>query len=437
LNTNEIIETVRRVITDYTPLEGAVLNAALSGGSDSITLIFTLNELRKHYSFTLRALTVNYNLRGDESIRDRDFCKAYCLDNDIEWHCLEIDGKNLPDSSENALRDIRYKWFESFDGFTLTAHTADDNAETLLLNLIRGSGLSGLTGIPERRGKFIRPLLSVKKCDLTAMLKEIGQSFVTDSSNLTDDYNRNIIRNRVIPQLNLISPSFTEAATRLITLLRADNEYLEKAADDFPDIAAAPQALRLRKLRKFFTHNNLSPDYNKISKINNAIEDGMSVKISVGKNLYVAYCAKEHALSLKNETAIKTCRCNKIPMSDGDTACFCDKLLTFSVINSENFSKEEIVNIKLTQNAFDYDIINSDIFARTRENGDKYRRVNRDFDCKLKKLYTEFLTETERVNNILLCDNEGILWCEHFGCADRVKITENTKNIIIIKIDTV
>jgi tRNA(Ile)-lysidine synthase len=437
LNTNEIIETVRRVIIKYTPLEGAVLNVALSGGSDSIALACTLVSLRKEFSFTLRALTVNYNLRGDESIRYRDFCESFCRENDIEWHCLEVDGKNLHEASENALRDIRYEWFETFDGFTLTAHTADDNAETFLLNLIRGSGLSGLTAIPERRGNFIRPLLSVKKSELLVMLNEIGQSFVTDSSNLTDDYTRNIIRNRVIPEIESFSGSFTDAAARLITLLRADNDFLEKSAEDFPDIASAPTPLRLRKLRKFFTHNNLSPDYNKISKLSNAIEDGVNAKISVGKDLYITYCAENREISLKNETALTPCRCNKIPMSEGDTACFCDKLITFSVINSENFSKEEIVNIKLTQNAFDYDIINSDIFVRLRENGDKYRRVNRNFDCKLKKLYTEFLSETERQNNILLCDNEGILWCEHFGCAERAKITENTKNIIIIKVDTV
>jgi tRNA(Ile)-lysidine synthase len=437
LNTNEIIETVRRVITKYTPLEGVVINVALSGGSDSIALACALINLRKRFNFTLRALTVNYNLRGDESIRDRDFCENFCLVSDIEWHCLEVDGKNLADASENALRDIRYKWFETFDGFTLTAHTADDNAETLLLNLIRGSGLSGLTAIPERRGNFIRPLLSVKKSELVRMVNEIGQDFVTDSSNLTDDYSRNIIRNRVIPEIESVSASFTDSATRLISLLRADDNYLEKLADDLPDIASAPTPLRLRKLRKFFTHNNLSPDYNKISKLSNAIEDGVNAKISVGKDLYINYCAEDRELSFKNETAIKPCRCNKIPMSIGDTACFCDKLITFSVINSENFSKEDIVNIKLTQNAFDYDIINSDIFARLREKGDKYRRVNRDFDCKLKKLYTEFLTETERENNILLCDDEGILWCEHFGCADRAKITDNTKNIIIIKVDTV
>jgi tRNA(Ile)-lysidine synthase len=437
LNTNEIIETVRRVICRYTPLQDAIINIALSGGSDSIALITALVALRQQYNFTLRALHVNYNLRGDESIRDRDFCEYYCLENKIEWHCLEIDGKNLSEYSENALRDIRYKWFEEFDGFTLTAHTADDNAETLLLNLIRGSGLSGLTAIPERRESFIRPLLTVRKSQLVDMLYEIGQNFVTDSTNLTDDYSRNIIRNRVIPEIKYVSLSFTDAATRLITLLKADNDYLEKAAEDFPDIAAAPKALRLRKLRKFFTHNNLSPDYNKISKINDAIEDKRAVKISVGKNLFIAYTPENKDPELIVENNKKTYENNEIPIKPNETAIYCDKKITLSVKKTENFSKEDIVNIKLTQNAFDCDIINGNLFAGLRKNGDKYRRVNREFDCKLKKLYTEFLTMTERQNNIVLRDNDGIIWCEHFGCAERVKITDSTKNILIIKIETV
>jgi tRNA(Ile)-lysidine synthase len=428
----KIIEIVSGVLQKYTDLCGGEFSAAFSGGADSTALLCIMLKLREKYGFKLRALTVNYNLRGEESIRDRDFCEYFCLENNVEFHSLEVDSRKLSDKSENALREIRYKWFESFDGFVLTAHTADDNAETLLLNLFRGTGLSGLMAIPERRGKFIRPLLSVKKSQLEDLLYEIGQNFVTDSSNFTDDYTRNQIRNRIIPEIRLlVNTSFTDATVRLIASLKADNEFLEAETEKYEDFANAPQAIRLRKLKKFFTHNNLSLDYNKISMLDNAISDKKRVKIAVGKDLYVVYRpGGEVSLETKKDYDEP-----EIPVTIGKTVNFCDKRITFLLKSAENLSESEIVHIKLTQNAFDYDIINGIAIAALRKNGDSYRRVNRLFDSRLKTLYNENLSPEERANNIVLRDSDGIIWCEHFGCADRVKITENTKNIMIIEVE--
>jgi tRNA(Ile)-lysidine synthase len=431
LEYEKIIKTAENVIQKYADLNTATLNAAFSGGSDSTALLCILLQLRKKYGFKLRALTVNYNLRGAESIRDRDFCKNFCLENDVEFFCLEVDSEKLPEKSENALRNIRYSWFESFDGCTLTAHTADDNAETLLLNLIRGTGLGGLTAIPERRGNFIRPLLSVEKFRLEAMLYEIGQNFVTDSSNLTDDYTRNKIRNRILPEIKLINVSFTEAAARLIASLKADNEYLETAAAECENIGNAPAPLRIRKLRNFFTHNNLSLDYTKISILDSAIAQKKKAKLSAGKSLFITYSPKTDELKL---VEIKDYGDTQAALNPPCVIDFCDKQIKVSLNSRENFSENEIVHIKLTQCALDYDIINGIAVASLRKNGDSYRRVNRLFDSRLKTLYNENLPPEKRANNIVLRDSGGIIWCEHFGCAERVKITENTKNIMIIEV---
>jgi tRNA(Ile)-lysidine synthase len=434
VNTQDICSAALGVIEKYTALEGAVINAAFSGGADSTSLLCVLNTLVKEYRFTLRALHLNYNLRGDESIRDRDFCKAFCDKKGIEFHCLEVDGKNLPDASENALRDIRYAWFEKFDGFILTAHTADDNAETFLLNLIRGAGVSGLTGIPENRGRIIRPLLSVEKRCLVKMLEEQGETYITDSSNLSDDYTRNRIRNRIIPEIREINPSFSSAINRAMTVLGAQNRFMESLSEDDKTLYETDEIIRSLKLRKFFTHNNLSPDYNKISIIEKAIKHNERLKLSVGKDKFIVYSPENGEVRLSQK---KSYEGNETAIEPGKELLFCDKRINISLRKSENFSKNEIVNIKLTQNALDYDIINGIVFAGLRKNGDSYRRVNRDFDSKLKKLYTEFLTEEERENNIVLRDDDGIIWCEHFGCAERLKITDKTENIMIIEIETV
>jgi tRNA(Ile)-lysidine synthase len=427
---NQVLEIVSEVILKYTELRGTQFSVAFSGGADSTALLCVLIKLREKYGLKLRALTVNYNLRGDESLRDRDFCKHFCLENDVEFHCLEVESEKLADKSENALRDIRYKWFESFDGFILTAHTANDNAETLLQNIIRGTGLGGLAAIPELRGKFIRPLLSVKKSQLISVLEEIGQSFVTDSSNLTDDYTRNLIRNRIIPEIELINVSFIDAATRLIASLKADNAFLEEAAEKYEDFSNAPQAVRLRKLKNFFTHNNLSLDYNKLSILDKSIEEKKKAKIAVGKDIYVVY-RPGGGVSLET---VKRYSEREVPLKIGETVDFCDKQITVLLKSYKNLSEDEIVHIKLTQNALDYDIINGIAVAGLRKNGDSYRRVNRTFDSRLKTLYTDNLPPERRASNIVLRDSGGIIWCEHFGCAERVKITENTKNIMIIEV---
>jgi tRNA(Ile)-lysidine synthase len=393
-----------------------------------------INTLVKEHNFTLRALTVNYNLRGDESIRDFDFCKKFCEEKGIEFQSLEIDGENLHDRSENALRDIRYNWFESFDGFILTAHTADDNAETFLLNLIRGAGTAGLSGIPENRGRIIRPLLSFEKSYLIQMLEHFGEQFITDSSNLTDNYTRNRIRNRIIPEIKTINPSFIASMTRTINTLSAENRFLETLSEENTPLRETNEILRPRKLIKFFTHNNLSPDYNKISVLNKAIGENRKIKISVGNDRYIVYNHEFDELKLIQKKIYDDL---ELPLELNKTILFCDKRINITLKNSESFTKDDIVNIKLTQNALDYDIINGTVFAGLRKNGDCYRRVNRKFDSKLKKLYSEFLTENERSNNIVLRDDDGIIWCEHFGCDDRLKITYKTNRIMIIKIDKV
>ena len=191
------------------------ITAALSGGADSVCLLIILKELSDKYSFTLDALHINHCIRGKESDRDEEFCRNLCKKYDIPLTVIRTDvpaaAAESKKSLEETARDIRYKAFEKHagdKGKIATAHTVSDNAETVILNMARGTGLKGLCGIPPVRDNIIRPLIDVTRQQIEDYLKSMNQGFVTDSTNLSDDYTRNRIRHKIIPELLKINEGF-------------------------------------------------------------------------------------------------------------------------------------------------------------------------------------------------------------------------------------
>ena len=184
---------------------------ALSGGADSVCLLRALLML----GYRVEAVHCNFNLRGVESKRDEEFVRNICQILNVELHVIHFDTKTYAElhkvSIEMAARALRYGYFEQLrqdigaDDICV-AHHADDSIETMLINLIRGTGLHGLTGIKPRNAHIIRPLLAVRRNDITAWLKSIGQDYVTDSTNLKPNVMRNKVRLQVLPLLRTLSP---------------------------------------------------------------------------------------------------------------------------------------------------------------------------------------------------------------------------------------
>ena len=183
-----------------------------------------------------------HGLRGEESLRDAAFVEAWCAERGIPFLLGKGDAaahareKGL--CIEEAARELRYAFLEeSADrlgcAWILTAHNADDNAETLLLNLCRGSGTAGLCGIPPRRGRILRPLLGCTREEIEDYLLREGVPHVEDSSNREESFRRNRIRSRVMPVLREMNPGFSRAALRTAALLREDRDYLEERAGQF------------------------------------------------------------------------------------------------------------------------------------------------------------------------------------------------------------
>ena len=215
---------------------------ALSGGADSVCLLHFLHENAEKYGITVCAAHYDHRLRGEESERDAEFSRSLCEKLGIEY--ILGSGDVAAYAAENRLgteeaaRLLRYAFLnEAAEKLgcnkIATAHNADDNAETLLINLCRGSGAKGLSGIPPVRGNIIRPLLLTTRAEILQYLAENDLPHVEDSSNQSDDYTRNLLRHRVMPVLRDINPSFAAAAARTAQSLREDETYFEKEAAEF------------------------------------------------------------------------------------------------------------------------------------------------------------------------------------------------------------
>ena len=268
---------------------------AVSGGADSVALLFALYLLREPMNIKLSAAHFNHGLRGDESDRDEAFVRQLCDRLEIP---LSVGRGNVVAGKkglEAAARDARYDFLKTLDGNIATAHTADDNAETVLMHMVRGTGLKGLGGIAPQNGRLIRPMLSVTREDVLAFLKEYNLNYVTDSSNETDQFMRNRLRHHVMPLLRQENPKLVENMSAMALRLREDEKVLEELAkvDTIPDVPALrkmPQALRSRYITVFLKSIGMKePEAAHIALVNNLIfSESPSARIVLSNGVYIS-----------------------------------------------------------------------------------------------------------------------------------------------------
>ena len=226
---------------------GVTVLACVSGGADSMAMLDILLEISKIRGFSVIAAHYNHKLRGEESERDENFVREICANRDIQLYCESGDvvdyAKKNGIGIEAAARDLRYRFFYAAAADAgaeriATAHTADDNAETIIMNLTRGAGTTGISGIPPMRPQksastVIRPLLCLSREDIMRFIQERDIRYVEDSTNSQDIYTRNKIRHNVMPVLKEINPNLGETMAVAAQLARNDEEYLSDLADSF------------------------------------------------------------------------------------------------------------------------------------------------------------------------------------------------------------
>ncbi len=238
------LSVTERVYEEIT--QGGLINngekilVALSGGADSVALLSILKALSERLNAELFAAHLNHGIRGEEADRDERFCIELCekMGLPIETRCVSVPAevKKTGEGLEECARRLRYGFLnECAEKYgcekIATAHHADDNVETVLLHLIRGAGLNGLVGISAKRGRIIRPLLSLRKKELTEYLEDIGQSFVVDSTNSDTKMTRNKIRHELLDTVYEINPRADAAFSNMSKLAQEDNKYLVSLAE--------------------------------------------------------------------------------------------------------------------------------------------------------------------------------------------------------------
>ena len=271
---NDILDLVREY--DMIP-PGQRVTCAVSGGADSMALLWAMYLLREKLGFSLAAAHFNHGLRGEESDRDEAFVREFCQKYGIPLTVSR--GRVVPGKKglEAAARDARYAFLKSLPGLIATAHTADDNAETVLMRLVRGTGLKGLGAIAPVSGKLIRPMLNVTRQQVEAFLEEYAIPHVEDSSNGEDAFLRNRLRRHVMPLLRRENPQIARNLSAMAQRLRQDEAALQGLADagPLPPVGALrqyPEAVLNRMLERFLKENGVrEPESSHIAMARNLV----------------------------------------------------------------------------------------------------------------------------------------------------------------------
>ncbi|MCX7913406.1 MAG: tRNA lysidine(34) synthetase TilS [Thermodesulfovibrionales bacterium] len=232
-----LIDKVKDTIEKYSMIrKGEHILIGLSGGADSVCLLKVLTLIKNDYEIKLSAIYVDHTLRPQETPYEIEFCKKICDDFDIPLILKSCNtqsyAKTAKISFQEAARELRYQIYDEC-AFQLKAdkialgHNADDQAETIFIRLIRGSGPLGLSGIPPVRQKIIRPLIEVERAEIESFLAKQDIDFLIDSSNLKDRYLRNKIRHVIMPEVKKLNPSAVKTITRTMDILRSEEKYFE------------------------------------------------------------------------------------------------------------------------------------------------------------------------------------------------------------------
>lgn len=408
---------------------------AVSGGADSVALLSVMLNLKSEYGFDLFAAHFNHNLRGEESDRDEQFVKDVCEKLGVELVCGAGDvsgfSKEHRISTELAARQLRYEFFDKLPAdLVATAHTASDNLETVVFNLARGSGLSGLCGIPVKRGKYIRPLIFCTREQIEDYCGQNGLQYVTDSTNLSDDYTRNRIRHKVVPQLKTINPAVENSVTNTSLELSLDREYLDTVAEKeykkmitdkglcVKNLEALHPSVSGRVLRLFcLEKTGIAPD-------NRHTNDLFSVAV-----MNAGRCSLEGGFFAERQKGVL-----KIGRYGGE--------VTFDVrierLENDLIKNNKKVNNLLLNNLLDCDRIIGKPVIRTRKEGDRIRLYSRGCTKTLKQLYNENGVPTDMRGSLpVIADDNGVVWVCGIGVAERVAVTENTRFVYKISYETV
>ncbi|SEL12105.1 tRNA lysidine(34) synthetase TilS [Ruminococcus albus] len=439
---SELVQRVGRTIEKYNMAhKGERLLVGLSGGADSAALLLCLYEL----GYDVCACHVNHCIRGEEADRDQHFCEELCRGLGIEITVKRVDVpaycRENPVSEEEGARLLRYKALQEIDADKIcTAHNLDDCLETTLFNLARGSGLKGIASIPPVRENIIRPLIECRRADIEEFLAEKGQNFVTDSTNLLDEYSRNKLRHKVVPVLREINPSLMDTFAKTLGFLREDSAFLDKLSDEaFEKVTCGDSfsckmireldyPVRRRVIMRILTKYDIEVGQDKIEIIETLVNQGG--KANVKSNCF-AY-TKSGTLYIFTEKNDENNQQDELKIEPESVVNWQGRSVSFKLVTIDG--KFENVNKKFANSCLDYDKIKGVIVLRKRRAGDRFRLVNRQHSSDVRVLMKQGFPVHKRDSAVILADDEGIVLAENFGAADRVRIDSSTRVVLVFEV---
>jgi len=452
-----MLQKVKQTIDERNLLaaEEAVL-VALSGGPDSVALLHILVKLRRPLRLRLSAVYVNHGIRKRAARQEEQFCRSLCEQLGVPLDIVSVDIPTLARKQKKGLeeagRDYRYAVFEKlsherqFDKIAM-GHHADDQVETVLFRLTRGTGRSGLLGIPHRRGRIVRPLLDVSKAEILAYLRNTRQAFCLDASNRESKFRRNYIRNKLLPALRKnLNQSVDQAVLNLVDSLEAEEAYLEqevaraaakslsitiggKLELDLKRFTGYDKWLRRRLLRRCLKATCLSglgPDKRIVERLDKLVHASSgAVSLPGGFRAVVA----GQKLVVHRVSAVRF----KEPLEPGCPLHLNGLHLTFS---SRLVARRDV---RLTRKPrarkviLDWARVHPPIEVRSLKPGDRFQPLGMTGSKKIgdylidRKVFRVYRDEVP-----VVCDKKGIIWLVGHELADRVKVDRNTRKVLTI-----
>lgn len=449
-----IEQKVLKFISNHSLIsQGDKILVALSGGPDSVFLLYLLKKFSNKFKIELAAFHLNHSLRRSAD-KEQKFCEKLCNELSIPFYAHKIDVKAFAKqnkiSVEEAGRIIRYEFLKNiadkiYFKKIATAHNADDNAETVLLNISKGTGVKGISGIPVKRDNIIRPILYLRKSEIISYLKKKKITYVIDESNLSEEYERNFIRLKIIPQIEQkLNPGFVNSVLSTSINLQGFIKYFEKTISQIQQKYSELVNDEVRINFSLFEREDVFIQTEIIRKILSEIFNLQPVQKDVEKIL---------SLKSKQVGTTETLRKNvKAIRERNHISIFYDKSYTEKIIeikagetkkfNSQSLSisKVDFSDVKLTSEKnieyVDGDLTGENFIIRKWKEGDKFKPIGMSGTKKISDYLNDIKTEAKlKKNQFVLISRNKIVWVIGKRLDDRFKVTPNSK--IIYKLELI
>ena len=436
--------------------------AAVSGGPDSVCMLHVLLELRDEFGFDLRVAHLDHRFRGDESRRDADLVEE--LSARLGLRCIREE-VNVPRfllthsmSKQDAARMLRYRFLvrtakDEYCQRIATAHNADDQAETVLMRILRGAGPEGLAGIPPKRdGTIIRPLLSVWRSEIEHYVAEHGLPYRIDASNLESEYLRNRVRHELLPELAAYNPNIAGALVNLGTIMADVAAHFDRLTDetlpqvvtrarlgefvlDLSKLTGYDEALRRYIFRRVF--ESLRPDLaplpfrhvESLAELVRRGEVGSSVELPDG-----AMARLEHGhLVIRHGAGPPRTAPKALPVPGSATFEEAGLAISAELVPRESLAGAyDAAGESAT--FFDWSAVEPPLVVRTRKEGDRFRPFGMDGTKSLKEFFIDAkVARSLRSAVPLVCDRAQILWIVGLRRSNAAPVTDTTKTVLVLR----